>query len=89
MLSMDLRDSFQEWLSLEIGSSAVPALRQYLRDRDYRLLSIVEHHSRWQRDVYHPARGFFRAIGTDDQEALLGILRQIWLVDALIPVSSS
>ena len=86
---MDLRDSFQEWLSLEIGSNAVPALRQYLRDRDYRLLSIVEHNSRWQRDVYHPARGFYRAIGRDDQEALLGILRQIWLVDALIPVSSS
>lgn len=86
---MDLRDSFQEWLSLEIGSNAVPALRQYLRDRDYRLLSIVEHRSRWQRDVYHPVRGFFRAVGRDDQEALLGILRQIWLVDALIPVSSS
>jgi hypothetical protein len=86
---MDLRDSFQEWLSLEIGSNAVPALRQYLRDRDYRLLSIVEHNSRWQRDVYHPDRGFYRAIGEDDQEALLGILRQIWLVDALIPVSSS
>ena len=86
---MDLRDSFQDWLAAEIGSTAVPALRQYLRDREYRLLSIVEYHSRWQRDVYHPARGFFRAIGSNDQEALLGILRQIWLVDALIPVSSS
>ena len=56
---MDLRDSFAEWLAHEIGSTAVPALRQYLRDRNYRLLSIVEHASRWQRDVYHPARGFF------------------------------
>jgi hypothetical protein len=85
---MDLRDSFTQWLSLEIGSTAIPALRQYLRDRNYRLLSIVENSSRWQRDVYHPDRGFFRAIGSDDQEALLGILRQIWLVDALIPVST-
>ena len=30
---------------------------------------------------YHPERGFFRASGETDHQALLGILRQIWLVD--------
>lgn len=84
---MALRDCFEDWLAAEIGSQAVPALCKYLRDRDYRLLALIEH-TCWQRDVYHPQRGFFRAIGRDDREALLGILRQVWLVDSLVSLSA-
>ena len=61
------------------------ALQQYLRDRGYRLHSFIEQHHRWQRDVYHPEQGFYRAFGATDREALLGILRQIWLTDSLQP----
>ena len=80
---MELKERFEEWLEDEIGSRARPALIQYLSDRGYRLLSLVEHARRCQRDIYHPERGFFRATGGDDREALLGVLRQIWLVDCL------
>jgi hypothetical protein len=79
---MDLRVHFQHWLDEEIGSAAAPALRQHLIDRDYRLFSMIEHQGRWQWDVYHPLRGFFRGVGADDAEALQGVLRQIWLVEA-------
>ena len=80
---MNLQVRFADWVDLEIGSCAVPALRQHLRERDYRLFCFMEHRGRWQREVYHPSRGFFRAVGADDGEALLHILRQIWLVESL------
>jgi len=82
---MDLQVRFRRWMRDEIGSCAAPALRQHLRAHDYRLYSYVEHDGSWQRDVYHPERGFFRAFGGNDEEALQGILRQIWLVDAFQP----
>ena len=82
---MPLEDRFEDWLEWEIGSWAKPALLQYLADRGYRALSFVEDANRCQRDIYHPERGFFRAVGRDDRDALLGVLRQIWLVDSLEP----
>ena len=51
MRHMDLRDRFRSWIDWEIGSSAVPALRQYLRDTGYSLYSYIEHDGRWQREV--------------------------------------
>ncbi|MGH7162264.1 MAG: hypothetical protein ACREID_02170 [Planctomycetota bacterium] len=83
MRRMALVDRFYDWVEGEIGSAALPAVRQHLRDRDYRLVSFTEHGGRCVRDVYHPERGFFRAAGRDDAEALLAILRQVWLVEAL------
>ncbi|MHC4551026.1 MAG: hypothetical protein ACYTEZ_19930 [Planctomycetota bacterium] len=80
---MALRDRFEKWLRREIGSGAKPALRKHLEDRQYRLFSRIEYAGVCQREVYHPDKGFFRAVGRDDQEALLGILRQIWLIDSL------
>ncbi len=80
---MDLRERFEEWVRAEVGSSATPALRHHLRVRDYRVYSTVVHAGRSQQEVYHPRRGFYRATGADEGEALLGILRQIWLVDSL------
>ena len=78
---MDLRERFARWLHVEVGSAAAPALRRHLVDEGYRLFSCMEHGDVCQREVYHPDRGFFRAVGRDDTEALRGILRQIWLVD--------
>ena len=43
----------------------------------------MEHAGVCQYEVYHPSLGFYRATGGSDNEALLGILRQIWLVEAL------
>ena len=83
MQRMDLRRSFERWLSAETGSSAVPALRRHLKDLGYRLFSCVEHAGRHQHEIYHPERGFFRANGDSEQEALLGIMRQIWLMDSI------
>ena len=83
MESMELWERFDTWLQREVGSKATPALRKHLEDRGYRLFSVVEHAGLCQREVYHPDRGFFRATGLDDQEALSGILRQIWLIDSL------
>ena len=83
MESMELWERFDTWLQREVGSRATPALRQHLEDRGYRLFSVVEDAGLCQREVYHPDRGFFRATGLDDQEALSGILRQIWLIDSL------
>lgn len=80
---MDLRRSFQHWVRGEIGSTAVPALRRHMKERDYRLFSRMEHAGRYTDEVFHPGRGFYRATGSSEREALLGILRQIWLVDAL------
>jgi hypothetical protein len=84
---MDLRVSFRHWVDGKIGSRAIPALQKHLVEHDYRLYSFIEHRGCWQREVYHPRRGFFKAVGLDDGEALLGILRQIWLVEALHEVS--
>ena len=80
---MELRERFEHWLWREIGSGAQPALRKHLVDRDYRLFACYEHAGICQREVYHPEKGFFRATGEDDKQALLGILRQIWLIEAL------
>ncbi|MHC4136320.1 MAG: hypothetical protein ACYTDU_02675 [Planctomycetota bacterium] len=80
---MELWDRFDAWVQREVGSKATPALRKHLEDRGYRLFSVVEYAGICQREVYHPDRGFFRATGVDDQEALSGILRQIWLIDSL------
>ena len=40
------------------------------------MLSCVEYGGSVQLDLYHPARGFFRAVGRDNRQALAGILRQ-------------
>jgi len=80
---MNLRERFRSWLDWEIGSVAVPALRQYLRDTGYALYSYVEHDGRWQREVYHPDRGLFIATGRTDRQALLSILAQVWLIESL------
>ncbi len=83
MRGMDLNARFVRWLDEQIGSVAAPALRKHLQDRDYRLYSCLEHGDTVQQEVYHPERGFYRARGRSTAEALLGIMRQIWLVDAL------
>ena len=54
-----------------------------LREHGFRPFACLEHAGTFQREVYHPQLGFYRATGRDDHEALLGILRQIWLVDGL------
>jgi hypothetical protein len=74
---------FDIWVDEVIGSDAPPAVRRHLKERDYRLYSCVEHAGKILQEVYHPQRGFYRAAGGTDSEALRGILRQIWLVDAL------
>jgi hypothetical protein len=89
MQGMDLQHSFGEWVADEIGSAAVPALKQYLSDRGYRMLSCVEYGGSVQLDLYHPTRGFFRAVGRDSRQALAGILRQVWLIDSLHPAPLS
>ena len=53
------------------------------KPRGFRLFACMEHAGTFQREVYHPALGFYRATGQSDHEALLGILRQVWLVDSL------
>jgi len=80
---MELRDTFASWLRKEIGSTAVPALHRHLQERGFRPFACMEHAGTCQREVYHPVLGFYRATGQSDHEALLGILRQIWLVDSL------
>jgi hypothetical protein len=80
---MELKERFAAWLRREVGSSAAPALHRHLRDRGFRPFACLEHGGSFQREVYHPELGFYRATGSSDHEALLGILRQIWLVDAL------
>jgi len=88
MPCMDLRVRFEEWVEAEIGSKAPPAVLQYIVDRGYRPLSVVEDDA-WQRDVYHPDQGVFTAVARDDRGALLDILRQIWLVDSIQPAPGS
>ena len=85
---MELRDRFKRWLHREVGSAALPALRRYLTENGYRPFACLEHAGVCQREVYHPGLGFYRATGRDDSEATLGILRQIWLVEALQGESS-
>jgi hypothetical protein len=80
---MTLARRFEAWVADEVGSATVPALRQHLKDRDYRVFSYVEYDGYRRADVYHPRRGFFHACGKDDADALLGVLRQIWLVESL------
>jgi len=80
---MDLRERFEGWLAREVRGTAVPVLRAHLQGRDYRLYSCTEYLGRILIEAYHPERGFFRATGRSHAEALRGLLRQIWLVDAL------
>jgi len=86
---MTLVRRFEEWVAEEVGSAALPALRRHLQERDYRLFSFTVQGRSWRRDVYHPQRGFFHAHGRDDADALLGILKQIWLVESLGPAEST
>ena len=79
---MTLRARFDWWLDAEVGSGAVPALTQHLRDHNYRLYSKIEHLGRIQHDVYHPEHGFFHGAGNSDSEALRNVMKQIWLVTA-------
>ncbi len=85
---MDLRERFDRWVEWEIGSSAPSALRRHLRDNGYRLFSCIEVDGCWNREVYHPRRGFYRASGWNEAQALLAILRQIWLTDSIDGVGS-
>lgn len=80
---MDLGKRFATWVHGEVGSAAPPAVLKHLREHDFRPFCTIEHGDVHQRDVYHPEHGFFHASGRDDSEALLNVLRQIWLVDAL------
>jgi len=84
MTTMELRERFARWLRKEVGSMAAPALHRHLRDRGFRPFACMEHAGTFQREIYHPELGFYRATGRDDHEALLGILRQVWLVDSLL-----
>jgi len=81
---MDLREGFAVWVEAEIGTVAPAALRQNLSDRGYRIYSGVDEHDRSVREVYHPTRGFFMGQGIDEAHALLGVLRQIWLIEDLM-----
>jgi len=78
---MKLSERFENWVEWEVGSTAIPAMHQHLRDHGYRLFSYMVHDSRWSYEVYHPLRGIFRATGATSQDALLAILRQVWLVE--------
>ena len=82
---MSLRVRFDRWVEREIGSHAPLALREHLRQHDYRIFSCVEDESSCQHDVYHPDYGFFRATAENESEAFHQILMQIWLMDGLAP----
>ena len=83
MEAMELRERFEQWLERAVGSAAIPALRRYLAGHGYKPFACVEHAGACQYEIYHPQLGFYRATGGSEHEALLGILRQIWLVQAL------
>ena len=82
---MQMRDGFAAWIEAEIGTVAPAALRQNLGDRGYRIYSGIDEIGRSVREAYHPVRGFFMGSGTDEAQALLGVLRQIWLIEDLMP----
>jgi len=82
---MDLREGFARWIEVEIGSLASTALRANLEDRGYRIYSGVDDQRGAMREAYHSERGFFSARGMDETHALIGLLRQIWLIEALHP----
>ena len=84
---MNLKDGFAAWVEEEIGTLAPTALRQNLSDRGYRIYSGVDEIGRAVREVYHPVRGFFMGSGIDEAHALLGVLRQIWLIEDLMPAA--
>jgi len=81
---MNLQDGFAAWVEEEIGTVAPAALRQNLSDRGYRIYSGIDEIGRAVREIYHPVRGFFMGQGVDEAHALLGVLRQIWLIEDLI-----
>ena len=82
---MSLRVRFDRWVEREIGSHAPPALREHLRQNNYRVFSSIEDESSCQHEVYHPDYGFFRAVADTDGEALHQILMQVWLMGGLLP----
>ena len=84
---MNLEDGFAVWVEDEIGTLAPAALRQNLSDRGYRVYSGIDEIGRAVREAYHPVRGFFMGSGIDETHALLGVLRQIWLIDDLMPAA--
>jgi hypothetical protein len=67
---MNLEDGFAAWVEDEIGTLAAAALRQNLSDRGYRIYSGIDEVGRAVREAYHP---------------VLGVLRQIWLIEDLMP----
>jgi len=84
---MQLKGGFAAWVEAEIGTVAPTALKQNLSDRGYRMYSGIDEIGRAVREVYHPSRGFFMGSGIDEAHALLGVLRQIWLIEGLLPVA--
>jgi hypothetical protein len=84
---MKLTDGFTAWVEAEIGTIAPAALRQNLSDRGYRIYCGVDEIGRSVREIYHPVRGFFMGAGIDEAHALLGVLRQIWLIEDLMPAA--
>jgi len=82
---MDLREGFATFIEAEIGSLASTALRSNLEDRGYRLYSSMDDRQGAVREAWHVERGFFKARGIDETHALIGLLRQIWLVESLTP----
>lgn len=84
---MKLTDGFAAWIEEEIGTIAPAALRQNLSDRGYRIYCGVDEIGRAVREIYHPVRGFFMGAGIDEAHALLGVLRQIWLIEDLMPAA--
>ena len=87
MDTMEFQEPFEHWLWREVGSGAPLAWRKHLVDRHYQLFACYEHAGIYQREIYHPDKGFFRATGEDDRQALFGILRQIWLIEAQVRVN--
>jgi len=81
---MHVQEGFAAWIEAEIGTVAPAALRQNLSDRGYRVYSGIDEYDRSVREVYHPTRGFFMGQGIDEAHALLGVLRQIWLIEDLM-----
>jgi hypothetical protein len=84
MAAMEFQDGFATWVEAEIGTVAAAALKQNLSDRGYKIYSGVDEIGRSSREIYHPRRGFFMGQGIDEAHALLGVLRQIWLIEDLI-----
>ena len=79
---MSVREGFAQFVESEIGSLAPAALRANLEDRGYRIYAGVDDTRTVVREAYHTDRGIFRGTGIDETHAFIGILRQVWLVEA-------